>query len=152
MYKFQLINFLSGQEACKDQFLGVFAADDLPATLPPTQCFFIANTDVSSGLGKHWVTMFFPSSGPAEFWDSLGRQPEEYHEHFRGYLCEKAATYKFQNLQIQGHGSDMCGLFCIFYAMRRCKGWTLEQIIACFAGKSGWTNDQTVRLAFYGKI
>lgn len=146
----QLTNFLSAQEACQNQFVGIYAADEQPKKVFRRPYFFISNTDVTSGFGKHWVTFLFPGSGPAEFFDSLGRPPEHYHKHFRDYLSDEATSYKFQTLPLQGYGSNTCGLFCLFYALKRCEGWTFEKIIEHFASKSGWRNDEELKLLFNG--
>ena len=58
----------------KRYFDGIVARDEFknPKKRPS---FVIANTDVSSGPGKHWVTFFFPKHGKPEFFDSLGLRP-----------------------------------------------------------------------------
>ena len=81
--------------------------------------FVISNTDTSQGPGKHWVAFYFPKRGPYEFFDSLGNRLEEYGVGFEKKLSK---TYLKNFGQIQQSTSNVCGLYCAYYVMKRHQG------------------------------
>ena len=120
----------------KNAFLGVFPRDKIPSTLPTQRpVLFIANTDISSGPGKHWVAFFYPKSGRPEFFDSAGRKPSDYgfHGHF-----------KHKRRRLQAHDSNVCGQFSIYYLFQRLNGKNPIEIYKHF-GRNLDNNDAYVR-------
>jgi hypothetical protein len=114
-------------------FMGIFAKDTRPKRLPKRRpLFYITNTDVSTGPGKHWVTFYYPTRGDPEFFDSLGKSPSHYG--FKG-------NYKYKNRVIQAPGSKACGKYAIAYALYRTKGLSQDQIYNQFLRKNLWLND-----------
>ena len=73
----QLQCIISCDPVLREQTLGVFAADQLPDILPRRSCGFIANTDVSSQPGQHWLA-FFINDDSVECFDSYGQDPSVY--------------------------------------------------------------------------
>ena len=103
--------------------------------------FVISNTDTSKGLGKHWVTFYFPTDGPDEFFDSLGHTPEHYHVGFEQLLQN---PYWMICDPIQDTNSDVCGLYCIYYVMNRYLKKTMKDIVAPFNVHNRAWNDKFV--------
>lgn len=55
----QLHSVLTHDPVCRLQFAGVYAADELPDTIGVRPHLYIVNTDVSRGMGIHWVAFLF---------------------------------------------------------------------------------------------
>jgi hypothetical protein len=104
--------------------------------------FVIANTDTSDGPGKHWVTFYFPKQGPYEFFDSLGKKPNDYNVGF-----ETVLTNKFWMVcdPIQDTKSDTCGLYCVYYIITKCTGRTIKDIVKPFNVYNRQWNDIYVK-------
>lgn len=130
------------------QFVGVYAADNLPQTVEKKPSLYIVNTDVTLGSGIHWVAFYFPVSGVTEFFDSTGHSPEHYHLSFQQFLINNGSAYKFIRIRLQDFQTETCGHYCIFYSIHKCQGWSLEKIVKCFDGQTKWQNDQMMREIF----
>ena len=100
--------------------------------------FVISNTDTKDGPGKHWVTFYFPTSGPDEFFDSLGHSPEHYDVDFQRILQR---PYWMNCDQLQGSGSNACGLYCVYYVMCRNREMTMNDIVKPFNVRDRTLND-----------
>ena len=81
--------------------------------------FVISNTNTSQDPGKHWVTFSFPKRGHYEFFDSLGNRPEDYGVGFEKILNKK---YLMSFGQLRQAASNVCGLYCAYYVMKRHSG------------------------------
>ena len=103
--------------------------------------FVISNTDRLGGPGKHWVTFYFPHTGPDEFFDSLGKWPEDYNVNFEKALRRR---YWINRSQIQDSDSDVCGLYCIYYVMERFAGKRMKDIVVPFDVKKRKQNDEFI--------
>jgi hypothetical protein len=81
----------------------------------------ISNTDPSWLPGKHWVSFYFPKKGSAEFFDSFGHPPEFYSDHFVSFLQLNSSNnaYMFNRWQIQNSHSNVCGLYCVLFALSK---------------------------------
>ena len=66
----------------ENMFLGCFARDELPESVPRPSCL-IANTDLAGDGGKHWVAFYFTDDDKGEFFCSYGSPPFEYEEFYR---------------------------------------------------------------------
>jgi len=111
----------------RNRFIGVFAADKIPQQLYFYPCCFIANTDPSFMQGTHWTAVFVDRNGNIEYFDSYGRQPlSPQMKHFCGL------GYRYNPYMIQSAYSALCGHFCIFYLVYRCRGISQENVLNMF--------------------
>ena len=117
---------------------GTLAADQLPKRRQ-NSTFYVVNTDVRSGLGKHWVVMWIPSHGPPEYFDSLGNKPSNSFHHFLG------SKYYRNTDRLQNYGSMSCGAFCLYYISHRLRGQTLAQIVKQFDPNNLTANEFIVK-------
>ena len=103
--------------------------------------FVISNTDTSQGPGKHRVTFYFLERASCEFYDSMGNRPEDY-----GVGFEKILNTKY--LMIFGHSqqstSNVCGLYCAYYLMKRHLGETKKDIVKDFNPRQMKRNDRLI--------
>jgi len=70
---------MTAKPAMGDQFLGVFARDQL-IDLKKIERFpaaLIVNTDKSTDRGQHWVAVYCDAYQTGEYFDSYGREPFE---------------------------------------------------------------------------
>ena len=103
--------------------------------------FVISNTDTSQGPGQHWVTFYFPKRGPFEFFDSLGHMPDYYNVGFEKILNKK---YLKNVGQLQQSTSNVCGLYCAYYVIKRHKGKTMMGILKDFNLQQKKRNDDLI--------
>ena len=64
------------ERLCRDEFVGVFAADTIPQKEYPGA--YIVNTDRSGEPGQHWVAFYCETPGILEAFDSFGKNPGDY--------------------------------------------------------------------------
>ena len=140
----QIYRALKGEKLSRDQFLGVFAADKLPSVIDAKPAGLVVNTDNASDPGEHWVAMYFPADGPAEFFDSYGSESEAYNQ-FAHYLSSNAPSVVRSYKCLQNPLTSACGQYCIFFMIHRCHGASLQDIIRFFDKRSDtFVNDSFV--------
>ena len=122
----QIGSILSLDSNIYKNFAGVFAADTLPPIITNLPKFLIVNSDVQSGPGQHWLGIYLPEQGPAEFFDSLGLFPIRYFEQF---LIKHGPPYIYSNKRLQNYGSDTCGLYVLYFVICRSVGFTFYDIV-----------------------
>ena len=103
--------------------------------------FFISNTDTSQGPGEHWVAFYFPKRGPFQFFDSLGHMQEDYGVGFEKILKRK---YLKNVGQLQQSTSNVCGLYCAYYVIKRHQGKTMKDIVKDFNVEQKKRNDSLI--------
>lgn len=107
------------KKKCGDRFLGVFAKDDLPTTLPALRpLVLVCNTDVKSRPGEHWISIYIGKDDCGEFFDSFGRSPETIFERFMNKHC---INWIFNSRQLQSLVSYYCGHYCVLYCLYKIK-------------------------------
>ena len=107
---------------------GVFAADRLPSPNSSFPYGFIMNTDPHNMPGKHWCAIYMKSPGHVEFFDSFGQQPKYYNNYFPSWIKSYSQQLIFNDRQIQGPRSDVCGQYCLFYLKLRLTGKSMLTI------------------------
>ena len=138
-----ICNVLENDRYTKLYFHGMGNIDEYPLVPPERPCFFVFNTDVSDGPGEHWVVMYLQSNKMGEFFDSFGRSPVECNlDSFFKFHTEYKITYN--NKLIQHIASSACGFHCLFFALMRCRGHSLSNIVQMYSSDTVW-NDKTVK-------
>jgi hypothetical protein len=105
----------------------VICADELPAFMKRRSQFYVVNTDPCGRRGKHWVAFYF-SENICEFYDSLGQTPQHYHPRFEKVLLANGPRYGYIRDRIQALDSDVCGQYCIYFAVQCHLGRTMKDI------------------------
>lgn len=124
--------------------IGVFAADEIPTHIPlfPFSC--IVNTDPKNKPGQHWVAFYLPSKNlTGEFFDSYGNPPSYYEDIFQLFANGLSLKLKYSPQQLQSEKTNVCGYYCIYYLMNRCRGMNMYSIIKPFSDNH-MNNDQFV--------
>lgn len=104
------------------RFLGVFPSNHVPTT--SQRGLMIINLDPCNKPGSHWVVL-----GCGEFFDSYGHPPIRHT--IMKYLEETCTkkTWWYNTERLQKYNSRVCGHYCIFYVMMRCKGKSPAKIV-----------------------
>lgn len=98
--------------------LGVFASNELPKlnSFKILPYYLIVNTDNRNLPGQHWVCIFVYDSNIAEIFDSFGRFPNNYIQHWLNTYSRK---WYYNTRIVQPLLSTSCGLFCLYFIYYR---------------------------------
>jgi hypothetical protein len=117
-------------------FQGVFSADKLPMN----PYLFVANTDISTKAGEHWVGIFVNKNRQGEYFDSFGRPPNE---EFTRYMNATCISWIYNTKQLQSVVSAFCGMYCVVFCKLKARNFDLRKIITMFSSDTG-LNDLVV--------
>lgn len=106
----------------------VCSSDNLPrdVTYPNIT---VCNTDPSHLPGKHWVVFWLQNPTHAEFYDSLGKLPSHYSEHFSDFLKKNSTSCLYNNVRVQRKGTVSCGYHVLFYILMKVKNISMCEIV-----------------------
>ena len=124
MNEIEIARYLMCDAYTSKYFKGVMAYNELPKHIA-LDGLYIVNTDLSTGPGKHWVSVFI--NDRCEYFNSLGYPPME----LKYFLENQQKTYVYSNKRIQGNG-DVCGDYCILYSYFRCRGISMQDFVNKF--------------------
>ena len=125
----------------RDVFVGVYALDRLPRRIKQHPSAYVCNTHPHTEDGEHWVVIYVDESGQGEYFDSYGLPP--LHKRFLNFLNAHCTSWTFNDKQLQGLTSHVCGHYCVFYLLQRCRGQSMNTIVHMF-GKIVEDNDVLV--------
>ena len=144
----QLQCIISCDHVLRERVLGVFAADQLPRTIPIFPCGFIANTDNSNRPGQHWVAFFIRDDNVVEFFDSYGQNPGLYNGQFTSWIDRHAKTVLVNELRLQSDYSNVCGLYAVYFLRQRLLREGMDQILDRFSISDTEANDNYILKLF----
>ena len=127
----QLNDIVQRDRIARQQFQGVYPSDRLPEKISRYPSAFIANVDPSSKPGSHWVAFYFTEA------------PVYYSRNFKTFLELNSKEWICNQKQLQGLNSNVCGQYCFYYVVNRCRGNSLSSIIQPFV-KNKKINDAFV--------
>ena len=120
---------------CRGQFVGVFAIDRLPQTLPPRRpLLLVCNTDPHDKPGKHWIAIYVGSDSKGEYFDSFCQPPPA---RIKNYLNKFCTTFSTGIRQLQSASSRFCRQWVIFYCLFRSLNYSMIDINSCFSNDTG---------------
>lgn len=133
------INYiLSRHPATRSVFAGVFAKDTLsqrPRTRTPAA--YVVNTAAASSNGEHWICIYVPSSGPAEYFDSYALTASKEFVKFMG------GFYRKNVIPLQNIFTTVCGQYCIYYiCMRYVYHKSMDEILAQLSEERALDSDE----------
>lgn len=103
---------------------------------------FVLNTDVSDGPGIHWCLAIFYPPSHCEFFDPFGFHPKYYK--FGPVLEDRALHIVWNSFRVQSFLSSSCGHHCLYYALKRARGNSYDEIMKEFSPVNFAYNDQVV--------
>ena len=112
--------------------VGIFASDELPKLLNSFPVSFIVNTDKRMDPGRHWVAFYISSRTEGEFFDSYGNSPSYYSNEFEKFFDRHGLKMTYNQKRLQGYDSIVCGQYCIYYLMQRCRGIDMKCVVKPF--------------------
>ena len=111
---------------------GVFASDQLPSPSRPFPKGYIANTSSHDERGSHWVALYINKSNELEFFDSFGYPPQFYSTSLMNFCRKLNFPVRANNKRLQDEGSMVCGHYCLYFLLMRCRGLSMEEITTTF--------------------
>ena len=124
----QLELYMLSDPYIREVYGGVVAYDQLPILVVSRPRIFIVNTEPISEPGDHWIVLYFDHN-VCEHFDSSGSVPRTT---YMPYIFVNSVKFMYNNERLQHYNSDTCGLFCLFYAYFRCRGFLFNQILDMF--------------------
>lgn len=139
----QIAKAMLKKDETKRNFRGVFACDKLPKSKfkKKNPACFIINTDPASKPGTHWVALYFPCNGRAEYFDSFGIKPKI--GSILNFISKNSPNgYVYNKTQLQNVLSTICGNYCCEYLLHRCQRKPRNLFFKKYNTKKTITNDQ----------
>ena len=137
MNSLQIEHLLKNDSETKSVFKKVCALNQLEKLTFPSA--YVINSDPSTEPGEHWIAVYFDKHGRGEYFDSYGLPPA-----FVG-LKSYMDTYSLSDwiLQSQNLFSSVCGHYCVYFVLFRCRGVPLRAIVSDFTSNLS-ENDRCV--------
>ena len=110
-------------------FKKVCAFDQLEKPVFPSA--YVINSDPSNEPGEHWIAVYFDKRGRGEYFDSYGLAPalvglESYMDTY------SLAGWIYNSKTLQALFSNVCGHYCVYYILFRCRGVPMHAIVSDF--------------------
>ena len=86
-------------------------------------------------LQQNQVTIgfsFFFRKGHCEFFDSLGKDIEDYSSKLMKFVHKFTNDIIYSDERIQPEKTSVCGHYCLFYAYHSCKGLKMSEVLELF--------------------
>ncbi|GIY37616.1 hypothetical protein CDAR_125921 [Caerostris darwini] len=121
------IHFILSRDSTTSPFFkGVYASDK--NTFHKRKKYaFVVNSDESSEPGSHWLA-FYCENGCIEFFDSFGNPPDFYDPRFHE-ITLRYPTVCWNSTPLQNLTSNVCGMYCTYFILKRCQGNSLYSIV-----------------------
>ena len=126
----QITQILQADPHTRDVFVGVYPRDHLPHSVKNYPSAYVCNTALHTDEGEHWVVIFVDRNGQGEYFDSFGLPP--LYMRFVNFLDTQCTSWTFNEIQLQGLTSTMCGHHCVFYLLHRCRDIPMSRIVHMF--------------------
>lgn len=147
MDTFQIENYLSSNTHTKKIFDTVVPIDKLPNVKQMKKQLLIANTDESWKNGSHWFSVFCNKKKTnVEIFDSSGLFVSQNNRYLLDFLNKNfpGKLVKFNLNAIQNPFSNLCGIYCLVYALYKSRGKSLTQFLKLFHHDNLKANDKKV--------
>ena len=138
---------LAGHPITRLHFAGTFAADRLPRCVLPRPSICVANSDISSQPGTHWLGFYIPDDAEhtIEYFDSYGFKPTN--KFFTRFLGRHSQLCVYNQKILQNLNSTSCGHFVRLFLLYRCMGFSIRSFVKLFS-KDLAKNERIVRRLF----
>lgn len=123
--------------------IGVCASDQL-VLVKDEEFAIIVNTQDSTQSGLHWVCFFKTRRMKhIEFFDSIGIDVNKYGIHFQKFV-NNYSSVKQSIIQFQSNQSDFCGMYCLWFLVKRSQGISYKTIISNMSVNDKIKNDVNI--------
>lgn len=128
-------------------FRGVFPCDKLPKNISRgCEHSLIVNLDKASQEGSHWVAIYISPFQKAVYFDSYGFKPLR--REITTFLEINSIGIQYNEVSLQHPLSDACGLYCIYFIERLCRGDSLVRMRSIFRPGDFLYNDTKIYSIF----
>ncbi len=135
----QIQKILKSDPMVSKIFYKVVSSDMMPRHVN-VPCALVANTDVSSGEGKHWVAFYIDKDRSGVYFDSYGKPPCL--QAFKTFLKRNCTDWTHNKQLLQGPITSTCGQYCIYFLVHVSRGYSMSEIQRAFEGYED--NDEAV--------
>lgn len=143
----KLIKRFSNEDT-KKAFIGIFAIDQLPKSIPHLPTLLIINTDAKNLPGRHWKAVFISQERQGEVFDSLALPLST---HLLKWLNNFTyGRWKRNKMAVQHPLSSICGVYVLYFILNRLQRTSLHSIMGEF-GKTTSMNDEKM-LTFFSSL
>lgn len=149
MKGYTLARMMKSDLRVKQLFRGIYSRDRLPKHVVLKPSIYIINTDHSRGAGLHWVCVYIGSNNIAEYWDSFGLDIQNYE--IWKFINDNSSRYIYNDSVLQPVFSETCGYYCLYYAMKKSRGVSMQNITKHFRRLKPYYNDYIVTRHFTKK-
>ena len=124
----EISEYLNRDLICRKIFYGVYPANKIPK-LRSLFALIVCNTDSSSRPGERWIVHYVDDNYRGKYFDSIGRFSNKW---FKTFLDENCIECVWNEKQLQSVVSKVCGHYCIFYCLYRCRGVDVRKVAKMF--------------------
>ena len=125
----QIESLLKRDPQSKKIFKKVCAFDQVEQPTFPSA--YVVNSDPSNKPGEHWVAIYFDKKGRGEYFDSYGLPPSFLN--LEEYMNRYSRDWIWNKKTLQALFSTVCGHYCVYFVLFRCRGKTLFDIVKPFS-------------------
>lgn len=130
----QIQEILENDQYVGPEFKGVYPIDRLPKSNPGS---YVINTAPARHPGQHWVAVYL-TPFEVEYFDSYGGDPPvKLKRWWKGKPCTS------NPIPLQSPLSSVCGQYCIYYLLHRCRGIEIPTMLMDFGSDVDY-NDQMI--------
>lgn len=145
----QIINAMNMKKVTKQIFKGVYASNKLPKQkIKIKPACYIINTDPSTKPGTHWVAIYLPKNGKAEYFDSFGYEPKV--KSIQKFLKRNSVNFIYNPNQLQSPLSFVCGNYCCEYLLHKCQKKSNKSFFKKYYANDPIKNDD-ITLKYFNK-
>lgn len=121
----EILNLVDSSELLRRNFKGIYPNHAYPENL---ECgSYILNSERAGSAGGHWLAVHKSTElDLVLFFDSLGRSPKAWLMDFPGQVV------LFNDIRIQPEGSNLCGLYSLYFIYLKHSNWSMLDIIDTF--------------------
>ena len=116
-------------EETEAAFLGIFAMDCLPKSIPKLPALFVVNTQTSNLPGQHWKAVFIGRDKRGEVFDSLAMPVGLL---LQNWMNTYTIKWKQTKQMIQSPLSAFCGAFIAFFVLQRLRAKSMKTCLNIF--------------------
>ena len=128
MNSLQIEGLLKKDSQAKKIFKKVCALDEIEVPSYPSA--YVINSDTSDKKGKHWVAVYFDKNRRGEYFDSYGLPPAVLG--LEAYMDRFSLDWIYNRKTIQSLFSNVCGHYCVYFILFRCRNISLHAILSIF--------------------
>ena len=114
----------------KKAFIGVYAIDTLPKSIPHLPVLLIVNTHTRNLPGQHWKSIYITKERIGEVFDSLGGPVSTLLMKWLNTFTRKWSSNTFV---VQHPLSPTCGAFAVYYVLTRLKKRNMKEFLRIFS-------------------